>query len=112
MPKAPLIVSLLLLLALQPAGLLHAQDADVSIAVASDQSAVLAAACERMNGIDCHEAGQCLVSGHVGCDLNPFQPAADSGHAPKEAAANRSAYDVLNLPLNETSPPLRPPRRS
>ncbi len=112
MLKGPLIVSLLILLALQPAGLLLAKDGDLHVAVAADQYAGFAAACERMNGIDCHVVSHCLVSGHVGCDLNPFQLVADGAQASNQKAEHRSVYDASKLPPNETFPPLRPPRRS
>jgi hypothetical protein len=42
-----------------------------------------------------------LTSAHTGCDLNPFQPASNSGFTPHK-----------KVPLNETFPPLRPPKHS
>lgn len=112
MSKWPFITSLLILLALQPAGFSLATDGSLPFEAKTGQSDVFEVACVRMNGIDCIEAGQCLVSGHVGCDLNPFQPVAGRNHPSNEDAENLSANDALKLPLNETSPPLRPPRRS
>ncbi len=112
MSKVPFIIGLLLLLALQPAGFSLAMVGNLPVEAKADQSAAFEVACEHMRSIDCSEAGRCLVTGHVGCDFNPLQPIAGDGSASNEAAAYRSAYDASKLPLNETFPPLRPPRLS
>lgn len=110
MSKGPLIVSLLILLALQPAGILMAKEGNPPLEVGT--ATVLDAACERMSGTECNEASQCRVSGHVGCDLNPIQPVSDVTQTPKDELDYRLGYNASKLPLNETFPPLRPPRRS
>lgn len=112
MLKGLLTIKLLLLLALQPAGIAFASSGNLHLLVAPDDTNVFEIACKRMSSEECAGVAQCLVSGHVGCDLNPFQPARDGGFASYKKTAYLSSNGVLKLPLNETFPPLRPPKRS
>lgn len=103
---------MLFLLTLQPAGIAFANGDNFYTQALPDHSIDSEIDCERMSGNDCNGVSHCLVSGHVGCDLNPFQPAADGKYASHHKTAYQSPYAVSKLPLNETFPPLRPPKRS
>ena len=112
MLKGLITLNLLLLLALQPAGSTFAGGGDLRIQSVSDNVAVSEIACERMINDDCAGVSHCLASGHVGCDMNPFQPVTHSSISLYEYADYPSLYGLTKLPLNETFPPLRPPRHS
>ena len=112
MLKGLLMIKLLFLLALQPAGIAFASGGDIHIQAVPENLAVFEIACEPMNSDDCVIVTTCLTSAHTGCDLNPFQPASDSEFTPHKTAAYLPSYGVSKLPLNETFPPLRPPKRS
>ena len=112
MLKGLLTLILLLLLALQPAGVAFAMSGDLHIQALPDNPTVFEIDCKRMNSKDCAGASQCLVSGHVGCDLNPFQPVMHGSLTSPVSAGFLSSYGLSQLPFNETSPPLRPPRHA
>ena len=112
MLKGLITLNLLFLLALQPAGSAFAGGSDLQIQSVSDNVAVFEIACERMSSDDCASDSHCLASGHVGCDLNPFQPVAHGSFTLHEYAGYQSLDGLSKLPLNETFPPLRPPRHS
>ena len=112
MLKELLTIKLLFLLALQPAGVAFARGGDLHIQALPDNSTVFEIACEQMNDKDCAGASQCLVSGHVGCDLNPFQPVMHGSLTSPVYTGFLSSDGLSKLPLNETFPPLRPPRHA
>ncbi|MBT8434837.1 MAG: hypothetical protein KJN95_09250 [Gammaproteobacteria bacterium] len=112
MKKGLFTIIMLFLLALQPAGMAYAVDGNPHFQVWPDNSTVFEIACEQTSSNECADANQCLLSGHVGCHLNLFQPAAVDGFAWHNKAAYLSSYGVPKLPLYETFPPLRPPKRS
>ncbi len=103
---------LLLVLALQPAGAEFSIGNDLHSQALPVSSTVFVNACERTSGGDCAGADHCLHAGHAGCHLNLIKSAASVGFASRIEAAYLSPYGVPKLPLNETSPPLRPPQRS
>ena len=110
--KGLLIIKLLFLLALQPVGVAFARGGDLHIQALPDNSTVFEIACERINGHDCAAGTQCLVSAHAGCDLNPFQPVVHGSLTSPVYTGFLSSYGLSKLPLNETFPPLRPPRHT
>lgn len=112
MLKGLLIIKLFFLLALQPAGVAFAMGGDLHIHALPDHSVVFDIECERMSSGDCAVAAQCLTSGHVGCDLNPFQPAVHGSLFSPVSAGFLATNGLSKLPLTETSPPLRPPRHT
>ena len=112
MLKGLLTIQLLFLLALQPAGVAFARGGDLHIQALPDNITVFEIACERMNNKVCAGASQCLISAHAGCDLNPFQPVVHGSLASSVYTGFLSPHGLLKLPLNETFPPLRPPRHA
>ena len=112
MLKRLLTLNLLFLLALQPVGVAFARGGDLHIQDLPDNPTVFEIACEEINGDDCHVDTHCLVSAHSGCDLSPFQPVMHGSLVLPVSAGFLSSYGLSQLPFNETSPPLRPPRHA
>ena len=112
MLKELLTLKLLFLLALQPAGVAFARGGDLHIQVLPDNTTIFEIACEQINGDDCHVDTHCLVSAHAGCDLNPFQPAMHGSLTSPVYTGFLSSHGLSKLPINETFPPLRPPRHA
>ena len=112
MLKGLLTLNLLLLLSLQPAGVVFATNTDLHVQALPDNSTVFEIECERKNSDDCAVATHCLVSAHSGCDLSPFQPVMHGSLALPVPAGFLLSYGLSQLPFNETSPPLRPPRHA
>lgn len=112
MLKGLLTINLLFLLALQPVGVAFARGGDLHDQDLPDNSAVFEIACEQINGDNCHVDTHCLVSAHAGCDLNPFQPVVHGSLISPVYTGSLSSDGLSKLPLNETFPPLRPPRHA
>jgi len=112
MLKELLTIKLLFLLALQPAGVAFARGGDLHIQALPDNSTVFEIACEQINGDDCHVDTHCLVSAHASCDFSPFQPVVHGSLTSPVYTGSLSSDDLSKLPLNETFPPLRPPRHA
>jgi len=112
MIKGLITIQMFFLLAFQPAGIAYAGGGDLHTQDWSDNSTAFEIACEQTGSNECTDDDQCLLSGHVGCHLNLLQPTAVGGFAWLSRAAYLSSYGVPKLPLYETFPPLRPPKRS
>ena len=112
MLKGLLTLKLMLLLALQPAGVAFATNNDLHVQALPDNSTAFEIECKRKHSDDCAVATHCLVSAHAGCDLSPFQPVMHDSIASTVSAGVLPSYGLSQLPLNETSPPLRPPRHA
>jgi len=112
MLKGLLTIKLFFLLAMQPVGVAFAMGSDLHIHALPDHSVVSDIECERMTSGDCAVSAQCLTLGHVGCDMNPFQPTVHGSFLSPVKAGFLATNGLSKLPLNETSPLLRPPRHT